>query len=168
MDDNKLARIARYAWPSAAGRGAATCPRRSGVGGPLWVAALLIVLALAGCSGQPAAPAEVARAEPAGVNVAAAAPTAPATATPLPPPTASPTMTMTPSPTATPTPSPTMTATATPVPQPIRLTAGGCCTQPFWSPDGAEVRFIDRPPDDPRVGIWGVALAEPEKRSLRD
>jgi Tol biopolymer transport system component len=41
------------------------------------------------------------------------------------------------------------------------LTTGGCCTQPFWSPDSQEVRFIDQPAADQPVGIWGVAVAEP-------
>jgi hypothetical protein len=36
-----------------------------------------------------------------------------------------------------------------------RLTTGGCCTQPFWSPDGKQVRYIDRPPAG-KLGIYGV------------
>jgi hypothetical protein len=45
--------------------------------------------------------------------------------------------------------------------QAVQLTEGGCCTQPFWSPDAQEVRFIDKPAADQPVGIWGVSLAEP-------
>jgi len=41
------------------------------------------------------------------------------------------------------------------------LTDGGCCTQPFWSPDSLEVRFIDKPASDQPVGIWGVPVAQP-------
>ncbi len=60
-----------------------------------------------------------------------------------------------PAPTATPAPSPT------PAPRLVQLTEGGCCTQPFWSPDGSEVRFIDKPSASAPVGIWGVPVAEP-------
>jgi Tol biopolymer transport system component len=42
---------------------------------------------------------------------------------------------------------------------PTQLTTGGCCTQPFWSPDGTEVRYIDRPPGG-KLGIYAVS---PEK-----
>jgi Tol biopolymer transport system component len=45
--------------------------------------------------------------------------------------------------------------------QAIQLTEGGCCTQPFWSPDSQEVRFIDQPADDQPVGIWGVPVDAP-------
>lgn len=47
------------------------------------------------------------------------------------------------------------------MPQAIRLTTGGCCTQPFWSPDSTEIRFIDKPADTSPVGIWGVPLGQP-------
>jgi Tol biopolymer transport system component len=43
----------------------------------------------------------------------------------------------------------------------IRLTDGGCCTQPFWSPDSQQVRFIDKPAKDSPTGIWGVPVAAP-------
>ena len=58
---------------------------------------------------------------------------------------------------------PTATPTATPEPslQAVQLTEGGCCTQPFWSSDSQELRFIDKPADDQPVGIWGVSLAAP-------
>lgn len=102
-------------------------------------------------------------------------PTALPTATALPaatatlPPTALPTATATPEPpTATPEP-PTATPEPTQRPvsvraaagQPIQLTGNGCCTQPFWSPDGQQVRFIDKPAADQPVGIWGVNIAAP-------
>lgn len=86
-------------------------------------------------------------------------PTPTAVLSPTPTPTASPS----PSPTAAanPTATATPTTTPTPVPQAIQLTNGGCCTQPFWSPDAAEVLFIDKPRPDAPVGIWGVPLAQP-------
>lgn len=42
-----------------------------------------------------------------------------------------------------------------------RLTTGGCCTQPFWSPDSRQVLFIDKPAPDAPVGIWGVDVMQP-------
>jgi Tol biopolymer transport system component len=42
---------------------------------------------------------------------------------------------------------------------PVRLTSGGCCTQPFWSPDGKEIRYIDRP----QGGKLGIYAVSPEK-----
>ncbi len=42
-------------------------------------------------------------------------------------------------------------------PTPMQLTTGGCCTQPFWSPDGKQVRYIDRPIGG-RLGIYGVLV----------
>lgn len=39
-----------------------------------------------------------------------------------------------------------------------QLTSSGCCVNPFWSPDGAQVLFIDRPGADAPVGLWGVRL----------
>jgi Tol biopolymer transport system component len=60
---------------------------------------------------------------------------------------------------------PTATSTPTPTPEPplqaVQLTTGGCCTQPFWSPDSREVRFIDQPTADQPVGIWGVPVDAP-------
>lgn len=44
----------------------------------------------------------------------------------------------------------------------VRLTSDGCCVQPFWSPDGKQVRYIDRPPGG-KLGIYGVAVAEASK-----
>jgi hypothetical protein len=43
-----------------------------------------------------------------------------------------------------------------------QITAGDCCTQPYWNEDSGEVRFIDRPGPDVPLGIWGVDLAQPE------
>ncbi|MGF1506694.1 MAG: TolB family protein, partial [Anaerolineae bacterium] len=38
-----------------------------------------------------------------------------------------------------------------------QLTESGCCTEPIWSPDGQQVRFIDQPADEP-VGIYGIDI----------
>ncbi len=94
----------------------------------------------------------------------------PATSTPLPTntptATATPSPTSTPSPTATQTPLPTFTPTAThtptPTPQPTlrQLTDNGCCVQPFFSPDGQQVLFIDKPGETEPVGIYGLNLAD--------
>lgn len=40
-----------------------------------------------------------------------------------------------------------------------RLTTGGCCTQPFWSSDGRQVRYIDRPQGG-KLGVYGVDVGE--------
>ncbi len=45
-----------------------------------------------------------------------------------------------------------------------RLTAGDCCTQPYWSPDSSQVRFIDQPGPAASLGIWGVEIGEAEAR----
>ncbi len=79
------------------------------------------------------------------------------TPTPSPSPSPAPTYTPSPSPTATSTPSPT----PTPTPALHRLTTGGCCTQPFWSPDSGQVLFIDKPAADAPLGIWGVDSTRP-------
>jgi murein DD-endopeptidase MepM/ murein hydrolase activator NlpD/Tol biopolymer transport system component len=43
-----------------------------------------------------------------------------------------------------------------------QLTTGTCCTQPYWTKDSTQVRFIDQPGSDAPLGIWGVNLAQPE------
>jgi hypothetical protein len=62
---------------------------------------------------------------------------------------------------ATPTPIPD-TPAPSPTPGPVlrQMTTGGCCTQPFWSPDGTAIWFIDKPPDLPS-GVWAVDPAAP-------
>lgn len=79
---------------------------------------------------------------------------APATATVPPSPTPPPIPTRIRS-TDTPTPDPTLTPSA---PAMFRLTEPGCCVQPFWSPDGQEVRFIDQPEPTSPTGIYGVSV----------
>jgi Tol biopolymer transport system component len=46
--------------------------------------------------------------------------------------------------------------TPTPLPELRPLTGGGCCVQPFWSPDSQRVLFIDKPAPDGPAGVWGV------------
>ena len=124
---------------------------------------IVIVLGLAACGGDSAPEPGAAELQPtAPVQIAAAA----AESTTAPPRPSS-TPTQTPEPTATPTAPATATPTASPTPTPelplqaVQLTDGGCCTQPFWSPDSQQVRFIDQPAADKPVGIWGVSVAEP-------
>lgn len=78
------------------------------------------------------------------------------TPTPMLTPTALPSATPRPLPSATPSP------TATPAPSLRQLTGGGCCVQPFFSADGRQVLFIDKPGADAPVGIYGVDLANPQ------
>jgi Tol biopolymer transport system component len=65
---------------------------------------------------------------------------------------------------ASPTPAPVETPTATPTPAPSlwQLTEGGCCVQPFFSPDSRQVLFIDKPAPEAPVGVYGVDLADPQ------
>lgn len=131
----------------------------------LYVVLALAVMVLAACGGSTEqGRAEQAPAPPAPVAAAAAvSPTEPPAPSATPTQTPEPTATATP--TASPTPTATPTATPTPTPEPVlqavQLTTGGCCTQPFWSPDSRQVRFIDKPAADQPVGIWGVAVDEP-------
>lgn len=78
-----------------------------------------------------------------------------------PAPTVAPTVTVppassTPIPTLPPTDTPAPTATPTPTLR--QLTNGGCCVQPYWSPDGKQVWFIDHPSPDQPAGVWGIPL----------
>ena len=79
-----------------------------------------------------------------------------------------PTATPLPVPTQTPTLAPTPTLTPTPAPTLHQLTTGGCCVQPFWSPDGSQVWFIDRPGESSLSGIWGVSASGGEPQFITD
>jgi len=48
------------------------------------------------------------------------------------------------------------------VPDLTRLTEPGCCVQPVWSPDGQQVRFVDKRPGLPVSAIYGVDIANGE------
>ena len=79
---------------------------------------------------------------------------------------------ITPSPNFTPTPAPTPTivptlpATSTPTATLKQLTTGGCCVQPFWSPDSKQVLFIDKPDAKSPVGIYAVDVDAPNTPKL--
>lgn len=76
--------------------------------------------------------------------------------------------------TATPEPAPTATApptvAPTPAPQLRQLTTDGCCTQPFWGPESQRVFYIDAPPPDGAIGIWGIdaTQVQPEPQLLTE
>jgi Tol biopolymer transport system component len=56
------------------------------------------------------------------------------------------------------------TASAAPAHAAVRftqITQSGCCVQPFFSPDGARVLFIDRPSAAASAGIYGVRIDRP-------
>lgn len=59
------------------------------------------------------------------------------------------------------TPAPTQAPTALPAVAFVQLTQGQCCPQPFFSPDGSRVLYLDRPSPDAPVGIWSVAVDRP-------
>jgi len=129
-----------------------------------WVAAcalfIALVLAIIGCSPQ-AEPTNPALGErtpivspPVG-NPAGPSSQAPQPSQPVDPPTATPPAMPEP-PSPEPSPSPTL------APALRQLTRGGCCTQPFWSPDSRQVLFIDEPVPDAPAGIWGVDVARPD------
>lgn len=63
---------------------------------------------------------------------------------------------------------PTQLPTPTPAPALIQLTSGGCCVQPFWSPDSEQVLYIDRPALDLPSGIWGITLSGREADFITD
>lgn len=130
----------------------------------------LALLALAGCRAEsqtpPTAPSPAVVAHVAAAQAADELASPTPEATPAPPPTATQTATASPTSTSAPTATPTATPTPTPQPQAVRLTDGGCCTQPFWSPDSQQVRFIDKPDAESPAGIWGVAVAAPQSKPL--
>ena len=131
---------------------------------PWRAAGLLVAIVLAACSGEsrpapsPTAPVSIAALSPEPANTPES-PRLDPTHPPTDVPTATPTRTVTPTPV--PTLTPTSTPTPTAAPTPVRLTAGGCCTQPFWSSDSRQVRFIDRPGTGSPLGIWGVSVDAP-------
>jgi len=124
---------------------------------------LLAGLLLAGCTNSSAAtqPKATQYTNPTAVTQLETAmpthntPVAP-TATPTPANTATPLPSSTPSATPSPSPSPT------PRPQLRQLASGGCCVQPFFSPDSRQVLFIDKPGPNAPTGIYGLDLAKPQ------
>jgi len=45
--------------------------------------------------------------------------------------------------------------------RPRQLVSGGCCTGAWWSSDGEQLLFVDRPADSPIAALWGVAAWPP-------
>lgn len=145
-----------------------------------WAAACLLfaILISAGCAPQPEAKPPAKAGSPGGslLEDPGASPPPSPTSSPVPSPSLTATLVPTPSPTATPVPSPSPTATPVPTPSPTatptpsptatptlrQLTKGGCCTQPFWSPDSQQVLFIDKPGPELPVGIWAVDVTQPQ------
>jgi hypothetical protein len=76
----------------------------------------------------------------------------------------------TPFPSLTPPPLNNRTPEPTPTPAPAlsQLTFDGCCVQPFFSPDGSQVWFIDKPSDTQPSGIWGVSATGGEPQFITD
>jgi Tol biopolymer transport system component len=108
--------------------------------------------ALPACKGLDMLPAGPAASTPsATIAIASTEATSPPAPTAPPPATA----TFTPVP---PSPTPVIEATPTAAPSLVQLTSGGCCVQPFWSPDGSRLLFIDRPDPGAPAGIYGVDL----------
>ncbi len=48
-----------------------------------------------------------------------------------------------------------------PSPKFDQLTTGGCCVQPFFSPDGSHVLYLDKPAPNAPVGLWAVTVTQP-------
>lgn len=70
----------------------------------------------------------------------------------------------TPTPPPTPEPAtPLPTASSTPLAQPTfaQMTQGGCCVQPFFSPDGSRILYLDKPSADAHTGLWSVTVTQP-------
>ncbi len=68
------------------------------------------------------------------------------------------------------TPATTLTQVPSPTPSPVltQLTRGGCCVQPFWSPDSERVLYIDRPALELPSGIWGITMLGSEAEFITD
>lgn len=54
-----------------------------------------------------------------------------------------------------------ISTTAAALPKFVQLTSGGCCVQPFFSPDDTQALFIDKSSPDATTGIYGVPLSQP-------
>jgi len=62
----------------------------------------------------------------------------------------------------------TPTPTAVGEPTPYRLTEGGCCPYPSWSPDSLWVPFLDRPGAYEPAGLYAVAASGGEVALIVD
>jgi Tol biopolymer transport system component len=52
------------------------------------------------------------------------------------------------------------TATATPAPSLRQVTSGGCCVEPFWSPDSQRLLYLDKPAPDAPAGFYSVNVQD--------
>lgn len=127
---------------------------------PIWMLVLLVTVLLWACTPAGETPAAPPGTPTGSVAQAQPSPTATPSATPTPTSTATATVTPTdtPAPTETPTATPSPTVTPTPTPSLTQLTTGGCCVQPFFSPDSQQVLFIDKPDEAPSAAIYGITL----------
>jgi hypothetical protein len=57
----------------------------------------------------------------------------------------------------------TATTMSIAAPEPVftQLTTGGCCVQPFFSPDNTRVLYIDKPSPSATTGLWSVPISQP-------
>ncbi len=120
----------------------------------LQCAALLVsAIVLEACVQAPVTP----------VAVPSAQPPSPIAATTITAVTAEPTKASAAVPTLVPTSLALSAPTSTPIPKIAftQVAAGGCCMQPFFSPDGARVMFLDKPGAGAATGIYAVALDNP-------
>jgi len=46
-----------------------------------------------------------------------------------------------------------------------QITTGNCCTNPIWSNDSTQIRFIDQPTATSALGIWGIDVARPQSEA---
>ena len=63
-------------------------------------------------------------------------------------------------PTATPQSQISTQSVQSPVPTFTQLTTGGCCVQPFFSPDGSQVLYLDKPRPDAPTGLYAVPVTQ--------
>ena len=128
----------------------------------LWDWTLLLALILTGCTSGVIPPTiTMSGATPVSINLrltntSAAAATLMATPGIVGTPSPTTTLANTPVPSATSTPSPS----PTPTPQAVlrQLPSGGCCVQPFFSPDSSKVLFVDKPSETVPPGVYGLDL----------
>lgn len=129
------------------------------------LALISLVLLLAGCSSENPSPPETIISQLPSAQVPAASPTIPVEEsisndldfTPVHT-ESSPSVSITPITSPSPTPAPALR----------RLTTGGCCVDPFWSADGQQLLYIDRPSPEAPAGLWGVSAQGSEPQFITE
>jgi len=129
------------------------------------LALISLVLFLAGCSSENPSPPEIIISQLPSAQVPAASPTIPVEEsisnnldfTPIYT-ESSPSVSITPITSPSPTPAPALR----------RLTTGGCCVDPFWSADGQQLLYIDRPSLEAPAGLWGVSAQGSEPQFITE